>query len=450
MSVMLYVLIHDKSLQEHIMPDSIKHTVVKQENLDPQISKIIDSVLKINEPAEYNDYEIVAKVLFQALNFFPPLYAQSILGPIRTWIPPHKKESEFNIIDFWRPIRTANYLVDTLVPAFSHAPGPWARTLLPPVIQNLFWRPSNYFQQADPLLSVTSFINEQWIYVNGIATNEDVAMMNSELLSQLFKRPITVVHNQTDSTILDLVQCVTGKVFKTSPNLNDEQSMTEPAIKATVVVLDALKDPAKDRVVLLCHSQGTIITANVLRALQKSVSQIKAVHQAPELKLTLQLNYLERVAFELFWMEAIFTFSDEELDSYLVSMMKKLEVYTFANCADKMNYVCHSTNNKGELIGLPYIENFANQFDLVARLGVLSPLRENGDIIEIDGALYEKQGGNAWGHLLNQHYLFGIADYLQNSDKTTNPYALQAGETSTVLPRLYRYYDGARPDAYYE
>ena len=90
------------------MPDSIKHTVVKQENLDPQISRIIDSVLKINEPAEYNDYEIVAKVLFQALNFFPPLYTQSIFGPIRTWVPPHKKDSEFNIIDFWRLIRTAN------------------------------------------------------------------------------------------------------------------------------------------------------------------------------------------------------------------------------------------------------------------------------------------------------------------------------------------------------
>lgn len=437
--------------KEHIMPDSIKNTVVKQEHLDPQISKIIGSVLKINEPTEYNDYEIIAKVLFQALNFFPPLYAQSILGPIRTWIPPHKTESEFNIIDFWRPIRTANYLVDTLVPAFSHAPGPWARTLLPPVVQNLFWRPSNYFQQADPVASVTSFANEQWIYVNGIATNEDVAMMNSTLLSELFKRPLTVVHNQTDSTVLDLVECVTGKVFKTTPNLDDEQSMTEPAVKATVAVLGALKDPAKDKVVLLCHSQGTIITANVLRALQRSICQIKAVHKTPEIKLTLQLNELERLAFDLCWQDVMTTFSEEKLDSYLVSMMKKLEVYTFANCADKMNYVCHSTNAKGEQIGLPYIENFANEFDLVARLGVLSPLREDGsDIIEIDGALYEKQGGNAWGHLLNQHYLFGMAEYLQDSDKITNPYALQAGETSTVLPRLYRYYDGARPDAYYE
>jgi len=433
------------------MPNSVKQTVVKKENLDPTISKIIESVLKIDEPTAYNDYEIIGKVLFEALNFFPPLYTQSIFGPIRTWIPPHKKDSEFNIIDFWRPIRTANYLVDTLVPAFPHGPGPWARTLLPPVVQNVFWRPSHYFQQADPLASVTSFINEQWIYVNGIATNEDVAMMNAELLSHLFKRPLTVVHNQTDSMILDLVQCVTGKVFKTNPNLDDEQSMTEPAVKATIAVLEALKDPAKDRVVLLCHSQGTIITANVLRALQKSISQIKVVHQAPEMQLTLQLNHLERLAFDLFWMEAIFTFTNDELDSYLVSMMKKLEVYTFANCADKMNYVCHSTNSCGELIGLPYIENFANQFDLVARLGVLSPLREDGsDIIEIDGAVYEKKGGGAWGHLLNQHYLFGMVEYLQNSEKTNNPYALKSGEVSATLPRLYRYYEGARPSAYYE
>ncbi|MDX2321489.1 MAG: hypothetical protein QNK26_12950 [Moritella sp.] len=433
------------------MADSLNQAVVKQENLDPEISKIIASVLKIDDPTNYNDYETIAKVVFQALNFFPPLYVQSIFGPIGSWFPPHKKDSEFNIIDFWRPIRTANYLVDTLVPAFAHAPGPWARTLLPPVVQNLFWRPSNYFQQTDPVASVTSFINEQWIFVNGIATNEDVAMMNSELLSQLFKRPLTVVHNQTDSTVLDLVECVTGKVFKTTPNLNDEQSMTEPAVKATVAVLEALKDPAKDRVVLLCHSQGTIITANVLRALQKSISQVKAVQHAPETKLTLQLNNLERLAFDLFWRDTMFTFTDDELDSYLVTMMKKLEVYTFANCADKMNYVCHSTNGKGELIGLPYIENFANQFDLVARLGVLSPLQgDDSGIIEIDGGVYEKQGANAWGHLLNQHYLFGMAEYLQDSSNVNNPYALQNDETLTALPRLYRYYKGARPDAYYE
>jgi hypothetical protein len=437
------------------MSDKVTETVAtvasKQEQLDPKISQIIGSVLQVLEPAEQNDYETLAKVGLEALNFFPPLYTQSIFGSISSWLPPHRKDSEYTILDFWRPFRTANYLVDTLVPAFAHSPGPWARTLLPPVVRNIFWRPSNYFQQTDPYASVTSFDNEQWIYINGIATNEDVAKINSDLLSKLFKRPLTIVHNATDSIILDLFECAAGKTFKTKPNLDKEQTMTEPAIKATVAVLEALKDPAKDKVVLLCHSQGTIITANVLRALQHIISQIKVVNNPSALKTTLQFELLEKLAFDLFWCEEFAAFSSDELDSYLVTMMKKLEVYTFANCADKMNYVCHTKDPQGEIIGLPYIENFANQFDLVARLGVLSPLRKtDSSIIDIDGTVYEKQGDAAWGHLLNQHYLFGMESYLNGTSQDSNPYPPQNTLTSPGLPRLYAYYGGERPAAYYD
>jgi len=59
------------------MPNSVKQTVVKKENLDPTISKIIESVLKIDEPTAYNDYEIIGKVLFEALNF-SPLYIHNL------------------------------------------------------------------------------------------------------------------------------------------------------------------------------------------------------------------------------------------------------------------------------------------------------------------------------------------------------------------------------------
>ena len=143
------------------------------------------------------------------------------------------------------------------------------RTLLPPVVQNVFWRPSNYFQQADPFDGVTSFANEHWFFLNGICTNEAVAKINSDLISRLFQRPVTCIHNATCSIGLDLTQCVVGKIFKTDPDLEHAQSMTEPAIKATLAIIEALKDPNKDKVVLLCHSQGTIITANVLRALHR-------------------------------------------------------------------------------------------------------------------------------------------------------------------------------------
>ena len=40
--------------------------------------------------------------------------------------------------------------------------------------------------------------------------------------------------------------------------------------------------------------------------------------------------------------------------------MKKLEIYSFANCASRMNYVYDK---------YPYMEHFANGEDFVARLG---------------------------------------------------------------------------------
>ncbi len=417
--------------------------------LDPQISRIINSVLKVTTPEQPNGYEKLLEVAIAALKFFPPFYIQSILGPMNSWIPPYRKESEFTILDLWHPIRSLDYLIDVTVPAHSHAPNRWARTLLPPPIQHLFWRPSNYFQQPDPFDNVTSFNKEHWFFINGVATNEAVAKINSNLISQLFQRPVSVIHNATDSIALDLVQCAIGKEFETNPDLDERQSMTEPAIKAAIAILEAIKDPERDKVVVLCHSQGTIITANVLRALQRCLCHIQVLRDSPDTQL--DLNLIDEITLKILCIDDMLAMADNELESYLVETIRKLEVYTFANCADKMTYITHTTNSEGEKIGLPYIENFANQFDLVARLGVLSPLRKTDpSVIRIDGDVYEKQGSNAWGHLLNQHYLFGIEAFLKG--KTDNPYLLMQEQEMPVSenPRLYDYHEGGRPTPYYQ
>lgn len=225
--------------------------------------------------------------------------------------------------------------------------------------------------------------------------------------------------------------------------------MTEPAIKAAIAILEAIKDPERDKVVVLCHSQGTIITANVLRALQRCLCHIQVLRDSPDTQL--DLNLIDEITLKILCIDDMLAMADNELESYLVETIRKLEVYTFANCADKMTYITHTTNSEGEKIGLPYIENFANQFDLVARLGVLSPLRKTDpSVIRIDGDVYEKQGSNAWGHLLNQHYLFGIEAFLKG--KTDNPYLLMQEQEMPVSenPRLYDYHEGGRPTPYYQ
>ncbi|GLQ30791.1 hypothetical protein [Litoribrevibacter albus] len=431
------------------MAEKTADPVAGSSTLDPKLASFINTELKVNEVKAPNDYEVLTKVALEALKFFPPFYFKSIFGSVKSWLPPHRDLSEYTVLSPWRPARALNYLVDTTVPAFSHAPGPWASTLLPPFVRDLFWRPSNYFQQADPFDCVTTYSDEHWFFLNGIATNQAVAEMNSSLISEMFLRPVTVIHNETDSTVLDLIQCAIGKSFKTDPSLNDAQSMTEPAVKATVAILEALKDPARNRVVLLCHSQGTIIAANVLRALQRCFENIRRLAKEPDAKPKLTLDLLDELALGILYTDQLKSCDCPAVDRNLLEMLCKLEVYTFANCADKMNYITSVKDASGKAIGLPYIENFANEFDLVARLGVLSPLKGQENYVEIDGPVYEKKGLTAWGHLLNQHYLFGVDNYLEG--KARNPYVLSDNSSQAIseLPRLYEYASGKRPSAYY-
>ncbi len=56
------------------------------------------------------------------------------------------------------------------------------------------------------------------------------------------------------------------------------------------------------------------------------------------------------------------------------------------------------------------------------------------------GAGWRRKG--SWGHLLNEHYLFDIADYLDGI--TQNPYP--PVDPKDPEPRLYGYFAGGRPD----
>lgn len=430
----------------------IKDIFEPSATLEPALSDFINSSLVIEQTKVENELQQLLLIAAEALKFRPPLYIKSILGPIKKWLPPHDHYSEFRIADLWHPLKLIDFLSDLSIPAFSHKPNRWVESFVPPLVQNLFWRPSDYFQQSDPFQNDTSFLKEHWFFINGVATNEAVAKINSTLISKMFLRPVTVVHNQTDSLLLDLIQCAIGKEFKTRPSLSKPQSMTEPAVKATIAILKALIDPERDKVVLICHSQGTIITANVIRALNVAIEMMKKESLDVAQESEPELNLIEHLACEILGSKALKIDDHVIRAEYLVSLLKKLEVYTFANCANKMTYITYIYDNNGKEIGLPFIENFANEFDLVARLGVLSPLKKDPDLIKIDGRLYEKQGKDAWGHLLNEHYLLGLDKYLKQAKNTSNPYCLidSAQMETRNNPRLYSYFDGGRPDAYYE
>jgi hypothetical protein len=389
-----------------------------------------------------NEFCDLAAVAIKAAQMRPPLFFRSVFGKPGSWLPPYRRFSEYNIINPWRLITTARFLMDISIPAAAVSTPGWARMLFPPVLNRRFWRPTGFFRQPDTFGGVSTFPDEHWFFINGIATNADVARINAGCLAHLFHRPVTVIQNSTASLLVDLHECAIGKGFKDDPDSEDRKTMTEPAWRATTAVLEALNSHHNRRVVIIAHSQGTIIAANVLRAVAKALRSKLVSQKRPRwhpftkaLMGGVQTESDKILRDNLAHSLSVFTRGGME---QALERLAKLEIYTFANCADKMRYVYPSRR-------LPYMEHFANEHDLVARLGVLSPLRDGpGSLVEIDGPVFEQKG--AWGHLLNEHYLSPIDDYLypggRGHRRERDPFPRQGGTDSN--PRLYEYFHGKR------
>ena len=380
-------------------------------------------------------WETLVGIALDALRMNPPLYASAIFGLPWTWLPPHNRYSEFKIIDLWRPGRTAKFLANTWIPSIPRTPPSFG----PPFLNDLFWQPTVILQRPDHNGSYTTFPDEAWFFVNGIMTNDAVAQVNTAYLAHLFHRPLTMIQNSTDSLWADLFECALGKEW---------YRVVEPAIKAFPPIYDALKSPHKQRVVVICHSQGTIIMATVLRLLANLVpAEIRlprpaaAMEPAPAAEARGLFEEAPRYA------PPEFVYPDQEpinLDDFeplTGAELAKLEVYCFANCANTMPYIGAWDGRPA-----PWIENFGNEHDIVARLGMLAPRAEHWGI-DIAGPRYEHRG--AWGHLLNEHYLAAIERCQKSGrrpggDGTSAPYELVAGSTGEA-PRLFSYINGGVP-----
>ncbi|NJN47013.1 MAG: hypothetical protein HC808_11630 [Candidatus Competibacteraceae bacterium] len=387
-------------------------------------------------------FEDLLSIAGDALAIHPPDYIRSIFGPIRDWIPPHDGYSEFSIIDLWRLRRTIKYLVNTIIPSLPFNPPPFG----PPILNNIFWHPTVILQRPDHNGNYTTFPDESWFFINGIMTNDSLAQLNAAYLSYLFHRPLTLIQNSTDSFFVDLLQCAIGKQWGL---------MTEPAIKAFPPIHQALKDPSKQRVVVVAHSQGTIIMSNVLKWLQSKVAiDIKQAQLLPVIKDILKSNVVA-VEPEQYYAPAspVFVYPDQDkldlndFETLTVEELAKLEIYLFANCANEMKYSAPAVNGQAPL---PWIENFANENDIVARLGMLAPHPEKRGI-KIAGPNYVHKG--AWGHFLNVHYLFDIQHHQKQGRKqggagNAKPYVLGNPDDSPVsqTPRLFDYLNGGVPD----
>ena len=188
--------------------------------------------------------------VWDALRIRPPAWGASFFGSPVSWLP--ARYSEFGLLYSWRVLRTARYVADVSIPSMPVTAPAW----FPEPLAPFFWHPSRVGQHPDHNESSTAHPHEAWLFINGIMTNDALARQNAAYLADLFHRPITLIENSTDGVLEDLVECVREKSFGRN---------AEATEKAFPAIYEALKDPEKRRVVVIAHSQGTIIASAVLR-----------------------------------------------------------------------------------------------------------------------------------------------------------------------------------------
>jgi len=162
--------------------------------------------------------------------------------------------------------------------------------------------------------------------------------------------------------IMDLIECVFGRTFNYP---------TFPAIDAHQHIVEALLSPDYHRVVVVAHSQGCLIAEEVLRYISRDLERIRQ--------------------------------SDPAKENEILERMKKLEVFLFASPA--ANVIAPTE---------VHIEYFANQYDLVAEIGMINPRKnELQPLAADDNWVFINRTRN--GHILNEHYLRGF-DFDQESN----------------------------------
>lgn len=165
-------------------------------------------------------------------------------------------------------------------------------------------------------------------FLNGICTDKRVWEVNAKEIEEVFNFKVLPLHNTTNGVISDIMECVFGREF----NLDDAE---------TLHLYQTLKKALETnrKVIVLAHSQGGIIIAQLIQKL------IEEEHQ----------------------------------------FLHKLELYTFASAASEVPIANY------------HAEHYANNYDYVSRIGVLSYRHD------FHGKVFERTDGA--GHLFNIHYL---------------------------------------------
>jgi hypothetical protein len=375
-----------------------------------------------------------------ALQISPADYVRSILGDTDSWSTQTCPPTELQLAALHEWSKGLPALAHILIPAV-----PWKPRDLSFPFSDVLFRPSVVFRYPAAANVSSPTPKERWFFINGICTDHSVVLLNAAYLHALFGRPLTVIHNFTRGALPDLAACAVGKEW---------EQVTESAAVAFPHIYAALKNTTYERVILLGHSQGTILSAVVLALLEELYLPMQArlaaqVVVRPERAVARKLA--KRWGFDR-TMRTPDRRKDTQRDTLpsfewpgygrrqpehvTLEELRKLEIYCFANCASEMVSV---KTRGGNEVPAPWIESYGNEMDIVARLGVLANVKGPGSVC-IAGDRYRRDA--AWGHLLNAHYLFPMIESRKSGDPAGGLVPLNGHRS---MPRLFAYLNAKSP-----
>ena len=110
---------------------------------------------------------------------------------------------------------------------------------------------------------------ERWFFLNGCCVSGYNLQQNVDLLSETFGRPIFAIHNRTYGVLGDLFECIIQRSFDL---FTEETRVSYEYIKAYCT------DPDVKKVVIIAHSQGTIMASQILDQLYVDLPSEAVAH----------------------------------------------------------------------------------------------------------------------------------------------------------------------------
>jgi hypothetical protein len=220
--------------------------------------------------------------------------------------------------------------------------------------------------------------DEQWIFINGIANEYEWFLRSCDKVRDTFVREVTGVYNRSDGFLWDVIECAGERdaASNSNPLVNSTASSLaarDALYREVMLALENKGGEKPGKIVLIAHSQGSLIARLVLQRLLKEHPSGSRIHA----------DMKERLH--------VFTFGCPSIDWCVMdSGLKHLRNYVKAT------------------------EHFVHSRDYVGILGVVTH-QNDPESGYVDGTVFRSHGGR--GHLFGAHYPLGSESY-ENGDSS--------------------------------